>query len=130
MQHTTIYALIEWLRAQLDDDERLALAASPSPWCVDPNDNEQVLAIDGVEVAAFALSSNQVRNTAIHIAEFDPARVLAEVKAKRAIVDDCATYVQNDEVAVTDGLALRMLCRLAEPYAGREGWQNEWNVTD
>lgn len=61
-------------------------------------------------------------------------RVLAECAAKRAIIEDC-----RDEIAehhpdhfpddLTHHLARRTLLTLAQPYAGRPGWRDEWRTT-
>lgn len=72
-----------------------------------------------------------------HIARWDPARVLAEVEAKRRILD-------LHEQAVPDGhdqqgyrfacehcsqtTPCPTLCLLAQPYAGRDGWREEWRA--
>jgi hypothetical protein len=61
-----------------------------------------------------------------HIARHDPARVLAEVAAKRRILDDCASYVDEEGDAVTDGLSWRVVALLAVPYAGNAGYRPEW----
>ncbi len=53
-------------------------------------------------------------------------RTLAEITAKRAILADCEYYIVNDEVAVTDGLAGRVVSLLAQLFAGRPGWREEW----
>jgi hypothetical protein len=75
-----------FISARLDEDEVLAELQPPWPWSVG-DDPTEVIAEDGVEVAtAFALSGNQQRNVAAYIARHDPACVLVEVKAKRAIV--------------------------------------------
>lgn len=73
---------------------------------------------------------------AAHIARHDPARVLAEVEAKRAIVDHAeywfTTLRQTPEGwTVETCTAYRMamewtLRRLAAPYADRPGYQQEW----
>ncbi|MEU5156766.1 DUF6221 family protein [Glycomyces sp. NPDC021274] len=79
--------LTEFLESRLREDEERALQASPSPWHLNA-EHDEVIAVDDIEVCrAFALSSNQQRNTARFIAEHDPARVLREVTAKRAIVE-------------------------------------------
>jgi hypothetical protein len=70
----------------LDEDEAAAQAASPGPWHVSA-ESDEVLAADGITVAdGFALSGRQLRATTEHIARHDPARVLREVEAKRAIL--------------------------------------------
>jgi hypothetical protein len=108
--------LITWLRAQLDDDERVAQEAISWTWRPELT-NEFV--------------------SAEHIARWDPARVLAEVEAKRRILD-------LHEQAVPDGhdqMGYRFACEhcaqttpcptlrlLAQPYAERDGWQEEWRT--
>lgn len=78
--------LIAFLNARLDEDEVAAKAASPGPWHLNA-EGDTVLADDGIEVAeAFALSGNQQRATAVHIARHDPARVFREVEADRALL--------------------------------------------
>jgi hypothetical protein len=103
--------LIDWLRAQLDDDERKARAATPGPWW-----DSKILAAPGhhtirggpsnwrgfdgslggdtrpiarIEPAP-DVEGNFVTNhdaDAEHIARHDPARVLREVEARRRLID-------------------------------------------
>lgn len=88
--------LIAFLNARLDDDERLASAASPGPWSENA-ESDEVMAVDGITVCdGFALSGNQLRATVAHIARHDPARVLAEVEAKRRILDEHRPIVDGD----------------------------------
>lgn len=131
--------LAAWLRAQLDEDERVARVASPGPWRVDSEtyaeaiygaSDEAVIAGGrwGGEASVFDSTAD-----AIHIARHDPARVLAEVAAKRKILElhpaagllsapdlcgSCAAYP-----GPCDTLRL-----LALPYAGMRGWREEWRV--
>ena len=100
--------LIEFLRARLDEDERVARAATPGPWRHNPG--KQWLGPDAFEaydlakgeefvghggpspftgcVAATGPASHpQSMADARHIALHDPARVLREVEAKRRILD-------------------------------------------
>jgi hypothetical protein len=125
---TAVDELLAFLRACLDDDERVARAASPGPW--KPNaEQDEVLAVDDVTVAdGFALSGNQLRATVEHIARWDPARVLAKIRADRAILDWCerAIHVTEDDcyqLGVDDVVRL-----LAQPYAGQPGWRAEWRA--
>jgi hypothetical protein len=143
--------LITFLRQQLDEDERVARAADPGPWAVIPCESETA-AIghtsgphpmpcvvhrdeygDGIKVA-----------DAEHIARWDPARVLAEVEVKRCILDEILRYEakidsewgcchsaeaiaagQCPETKPSDIPAIRLL---AQPYAGRDGWREEWRA--
>jgi hypothetical protein len=104
--------LITWLRAQLDEDERVARAWLPlgNPTAADRE----------------------------HIARHDPARVLAEVDAKRRILDEHKTYDVHsgfgcgicafngwDKVIEPEGWCTTVRL-LALPYADRLGYRSEW----
>jgi hypothetical protein len=106
--------LVEFLRAALDEDERVARVATPGPWRLDAGLRlpEQ---IDVVSVDYFTVCEDLEDTDAAHIARHDPARVLAEVAAKRGLLAELA--------AANMVFAMRLL---AEPYAGREGWRGEW----
>lgn len=56
-----------------------------------------------------------------HIVRHDPARVLAEVEAKRRIVDVCAEPDDNGY-----DVAMMVLPLLALPYADHPDWRPEW----
>ncbi|MFF3094164.1 DUF6221 family protein [Streptomyces cyaneofuscatus] len=86
-------ALVAFLRARLDDDERVARAATEGPWRVDSEDfaeaiydarNQVVVGGGrwGGEASVFDTTED-----AIHIARQDPARTLREVEAARAVLD-------------------------------------------
>jgi hypothetical protein len=137
--------LVQFLRERLDDDAALAEAASPGPW--HPSEEcDEVLAVDGVTVAdGFALSGRQLRATTEHIARQDPARVLAEVEAKRQLVElhgwatlragggaqyydtvtVCRSCEQNHQFPELSWpcLTLRVL---ALPYADHPAYRAEW----
>lgn len=86
MVGVVIAELLAFVKARLDDDTAIALAASPGPWHLNAERTE-VIAVDEEPVAeAFALGSNQLRATAEHIARHDPTRVLREVEARRRVV--------------------------------------------
>ena len=77
-----------------------------------------------------------------HIARHDPARVLAEVAAKRAILDEVFTYEAKIDgewgcchgpSQIEQGLCrasrpeeIPVLRHLAAVYADREGYRDEW----
>lgn len=136
--------LVDWLRQQLDEDERVALAAHANVWNAEASrhDSEFVIVPDftpsGVGVVFGAKNAQ-------HIANWDPARVLAEVEAKRRILDEhphepaapwgtamvtsvgCATCHDRGEGVIGKGWC-RTARLLAQPYAGRPGWREEWSV--
>jgi len=128
--------LVAWLRAQLDEDEQVARAAqerTPAPWVGDEDDWDDVA------------DARVIR----HIVMWNPARVLAEVEAKRRTLDQWATWLNEEGAAQADyqawvagnagptaprrtlpkvlGPGLECPVRLlALPYADRPGFLEEW----
>ncbi len=95
--------LVEWLRVQLGADER-----SVQDW-----ENACVHVEACYETGDF-------------LDRFDESRMMAEVKAKRAILAGYeASYRQSDDYPGWEGA----LYAIAQPYAGRDGWRPEWSVT-
>jgi hypothetical protein len=84
--------LVEWLRLQLDEDERGALAAVEQHWRPDGANSCQVyVARDDGSNRTIAWCRNGYEDdfaNSLHIARWDPARVLREVDAKRKILDE------------------------------------------
>ncbi|GHF77203.1 DUF6221 family protein [Streptomyces filamentosus] len=91
--------LVAFLRARLDEDERIARSTVPGPWSWTPkedvwgqcgptlvhnpgDDETEVLAGIGHDAWGLCVADG----AAGHIARHDPERVLAEVEAKRKIV--------------------------------------------
>jgi hypothetical protein len=149
--------LAQWLRAQIDEDERIALksveqaivnlagadAASVANWHV----------VERTATGTFVATRDQWDRVAEivptyggahaeHIAEWDPARVLREVDAKRRMIGEVLKYEAKidgewgcchevDEIAAgecpeiqpQDVTALRLL---AAVYADRLGYQEAW----
>ncbi len=97
--------LVTWLRAQLDDDERVAQSAyywSPTGWFDVPDSARE------------------------HLDRWDPARVLAEVDAKRRILDgmiDDDGFLRGN---IASGTAWPVIVLLAAAYADRPGYREEW----
>jgi hypothetical protein len=134
--------LITWLRAQLDADEQVARAASEPPWTVErasvmhsgPTashhpDGQRLGRTVVASVGAWDLGVPTAAD-AEHIARWDPARVLAEVDAKRPMlewIEDLEAKTLNDNLWNID--AYHPLLLLAQPYAGRDGWRTEWATT-
>lgn len=97
--------LASWLLEQIAADEDAARAAQ-GRW---PSSYTEPFA-------------SEVR--AVHIARWDPARVLAECEAKRHLVAFVGDLAEGDPVhGLTAKEALRLL---AVPYADREGYRPEW----
>lgn len=144
--------LVEWLRQQLDEDERVAKAAIQGPWrtgAIAEHLVDDVLygrspyAHDGpggdkiVQVANLEMAWQKEAN-AEHIARWDPARVLREVEAKRRLLDELLPKIRSLEEDLYDergtgfdgGLGNEesaLLPRLlALPYSDRPGFREEW----
>ena len=135
--------LVQWLGAQLDEDERIARAASLGPW-VQSGIGDYGWSVTfgrpgaGVETD----DSEQGLADADFIAAHDPARVLREIDAKRQLVvahapgrpkgrpsmeahcQSCTTAQAWDEAAAASNC--RTLRLLALPYADRPGYRDDW----
>lgn len=119
--------LVVWLRAQLDEDERRARhVPSAAPWTLSASATLELDEGDSVYLVD--------RRVADHIVWWSPARVVAEVEAKRRILD-----LHRLKDMVGEGMRCR-LCGfsfhvdpscltvrlLALPYADRPGFREEW----
>jgi hypothetical protein len=127
--------LTEFLAARLDEDEAVARAATEGPWYLDAPDHAYVgNRADGRNYGLWAIVHNGLwaivhmsadvlpdltddaqRRTladAEHMARHDPARVLREVEAKRAIV--------------SEGAPEYLLVHLAAVYADHPDYRDEW----
>jgi hypothetical protein len=127
--------LVTWYLAQLDEDERVAKAASvlsKPPWSSritrDPDGYVSGRIVDDRGYTVVHVEDQTPGSEeAEHIARWDPARVLAEVDAKRQLLDwldraddkatDCDYFNVNPDEAVR---------LLALPYADRPGYREEW----
>ena len=121
--------LIDWLRAVLDEDEAAARAATPGPWA--PS-GHSVITADDIEI------SDVPRRDAPHIARHDPRQVLADIAAKRAILDlhdqSGVRWVgfpradRQESYCVHDQQAApcHTVRLLASAYRHRPGWRAEW----
>jgi hypothetical protein len=128
--------LVEFLLARLAEDEQAALAAAAPhkaarEWWVDPwydgtGDRADIRTRLGIITSG---TGGFEAVPAEHVARHDPARVLAEVEAKRRIVD---AFVRHDEESSDPcescwaqglGEALRLL---ALPYADHPECHPSW----
>ncbi|MGW5175874.1 DUF6221 family protein [Streptomyces sp. NPDC004082] len=141
--------LVRWLGEQLDEDERIARAATPGPWWHNPGkqwlgpeafetydlrQGEEFVGYGGPHpftgaVASTGPASNmQGMKDAAFIAEHDPARVLREIDAKRDLLR-FAAGVHDHHETFTTGVSARLdgtLRLFALAYADRPGYRNEW----
>lgn len=139
--------LVTWLRAQLDEDERLARAAAAEggpDWKPDSTFIKEL--VDPLPSQRRMDPSRLFLMTpedAEHVARHDPARVLREVESKRRLIEQIGYYESkidgewgccHDAAAILAGrcpdievgeiAALRLL---AAVYADRPGYRaEEW----
>jgi hypothetical protein len=144
--------LIAFVRRCLDEDERVARAASVGPWRASPSirsvygPGSAVVNMPGPlpDWATYVVPPDSEGSEGIepanaeHIARWDPARVLAEVEAKRRVLDRYADMhwhapaipgATSSILQVEDTGACRTCVTvqiLAQPYAGQDGWREEW----
>ncbi|AQS70861.1 DUF6221 family protein [Streptomyces pactum] len=133
--------LVQWLRSQLDEDERTARTAceyAEAEWRLD-EDGETVLwwppephIAEKEREKGLPVVSDHWRGQTIspggtriapHIAEHDPARVLREIDAKRQML---ARVVNHANLMGRDEIHGDLLRLLALPYADRPGYRKEW----
>jgi hypothetical protein len=127
--------LVAFLRAQLDDDERVAQETTEDGggrWRIARYTDRTTTVWDGDIQVLASLDQN---NIAEHIARWDPVRVLAEVDAKRRILDRYEDTLSRqgeweESQLAADICAVEyqdwILPILALPYADREGYRDEW----
>lgn len=143
--------LVVFLRARLDEDERAARAATPGPWRHGPDKHWRKPGTSWFEEAVFAGPSGkdatcvagtgetddpQSMADAAFVARHDPARVLAEVKGKRLILDEYEAVAEGVDMDSHDlehsadrsmASSLRgALKGLALPYAEHPDYRPEW----
>lgn len=129
--------LIEFLRARLDEDEDTAKRAAfgwGSAWRADCDDEDcdWVVHADG-KTDMLATEDGDV---ARHVAGHDPARVLADIAARRAVVDiaaeafaarqDRMTGSEIWENAGERGVMTATLRHLATVYAEHPDYDEAW----
>jgi hypothetical protein len=124
-----VKGLVMWLRVQLDEDEQRAWEASMGPW---RRDGAMVM---GEEWVAATRNQDGYAD-ADHIVEYDPVRALAEVEAKRRILD--LWEATNTALEAASGTILAGAARvrlgaydkavqaIALPYVERPGYRAEW----
>ena len=107
--------LVAFLRARLDEDEAAAKTGSDPGW---RSDGPYLGWVAGGIAAQFKWTTD-----AAHAARHDPARVLREVAAKRAILDEAESELADDLAAVMPRDRLR---HLAAVYSDHADYRPEW----
>jgi len=143
--------LSEFLAARLDEDEATAKHATPGPWAweatgekdnswavglvQDEDENTlsgQIDAGDGIIIDGVCEGIDGNLADADHVARHDPARVLREVEAGRAIVHRC-TALMNEPDEYPNGLvspravlARQVLMSLAAVWSDHPDYDEAW----
>jgi hypothetical protein len=130
--------LVEFLRARLDEDARVArtaasIAAAPWRWESLPMPHKYGLTGTRAGLRALIVPSRTPdvypdKFTAEHIIRFDPARVLADVEAKRRIIERWEHATRDpDDFEEQWGLEWAMRA-LAQPYADHPDFDSGWKL--
>jgi hypothetical protein len=136
--------LAQFLRDRLDEDEQTARATE---WCAGTKtfNGWDAHRVDDDEWEVRSRGAQIVRDVgpefAAHIARHDPARVLAEVEAKRRIVECHESWVAGNGDTICgrcgrehiDGrpgghFPCQTLRLLALPYADHPDYRQEWSL--
>lgn len=125
-------SITEFLKARIAEDEVVARAATAGPWKWEedqPMDESFLYGLDdipvvvayGVHTPGFVECSDEDRT---HIAAHDPARVLSECAAKRAMLANVPTASSPfDQLGGTSEYVLRCM---AAVYSDHPDYQQEW----
>jgi hypothetical protein len=85
--------MVQFLRDRLDDDEQTARQATDGPWIaeVSGETGRCVIPVDAQSTREYVARTQLYAAVfdAEHIARHDPARILADIDAKRQIIDKC-----------------------------------------
>lgn len=130
--------LVAFLRARLDEDERLARAVTSrqpyDEWDAvgASGDDDPALSHWGVTEIASAARNPGARDIARHIARHDPARVLADVESKRRIIEVMVSQLKIADILPPEhgpqarARAYAVLQLLAHPFASHPDHREEY----
>jgi hypothetical protein len=148
------HELVDFLRARLDEDEATVRSASPGPWWLVQNhfEGDNVVQVrsartegDAVHgqwtlVARFtaapdtAITRLRMAADSVYIQGLDPVRALAELEARRAVVELSArTVCAGPGVEVTRRerrQATAVLLALVAPYSEHADFRAEWTAQE
>lgn len=133
--------IADFLRARYAERRAIALAAAQTAgsadWrfehnsdrvsavqILDPGPNQREFWIPLLTEAASYVGDTLEDEIGSHVTANDPAAVLADLAAKLAVVDLCATLLHDDEGG-TDPCAEGTLRHLAQPFAGHPDHKGE-----
>jgi hypothetical protein len=107
--------LVAFLNARLDEDEQIAQATCCPDWT---DEGWKVLDSNAALDEGLVAQTVQFQTDADHIARWDPARVLADVQAKRQILE-------HEDMWGEDSTILQFL---AQPFADHPDFDPSWKL--
>jgi hypothetical protein len=132
-------SIVDFLNARLKADQDAAEAARDlmdEPWKIFPEGPEEENYSGGYRISSGVTIAGHVEEAkAAHIARHDPARVLREVTAKRAIIEMAAYRLTAAEELEAKGVestgelrapAEYLLSTLAAIYSNHAEFREEW----
>ncbi|MEU8040894.1 DUF6221 family protein [Streptosporangium sp. NPDC049078] len=126
--------LVEFIRARIEEDEMVAVAATRGPWTwTAPRGYPQQVSNSRAVLIAETYTNPAFPAYDIeHIVRHDPNRVFREVAAKRKLLDDLFPDIQGMDGMIEgewghhNPAADRLLEVLALPYADHDDYREEW----
>lgn len=123
--------LVAFLLARLDDDERIARAIESTKWCQGvPNGDEvpnHVYVFDqDPPWSGIRTFHDLTEEEAAHIARWNPVRVLADIAAKRRIIEwqtYMADEIENDNARAAWESIVRLL---ASVWSDHPDYDHNW----
>ena len=118
--------LIAFLNARLDEDEATAKASVMPEWMIsESGEFGYIVAAVGTETTGESIADAWQEDVAVHIARHDPARVLREVEAKRAMLAELTRWPFDYRPGCNDPIRL-FVHLLAAPYSDHPDWRAQW----
>ena len=118
--------LIAFLKARLDEDEATAKASVMPEWIIsESGEFGYIVAAVGTETTGESIADAWQEDVAVHIARHDPARVLREVEAKRAMLAELTRWPFDYRPGCNDPIRL-FVHLLAAPYSDHPDWRAQW----
>jgi hypothetical protein len=114
--------LVQWLTAQLDEDERIARGAGGDSWRRQDHPSDTVAIYDSKGEPVVYDEGWPTEEQAEFVAEWNPARVLREIDSKRRTLVRC----QEAMLAANPMLvhfAKQTVREMALPYADQRGYE-------
>ena len=118
--------LVAFLNARLDEDEATAKASVMPEWMIsESGEFGYIVAAVGTETTGESIADAWQEDVAVHIARHDPARVLREVEAKRAMLAELTRWPFDYRPGCNDPIRL-FVHLLAAPYSDHPVWRAQW----